>query len=97
MAYDASEQRLLREFGDRLKAHRSASGLSQEQLAEVSKLHRTYVGSCERGQRNVSLLNIVKMATALNLDVTELIGTDLQTAAQSRRVLKLRISKSRRI
>lgn len=84
MPYDPSEQRLLREFGDRLRRHRESQELSQEALAERSGLHRTYIGSCERGERNLALLNIVALATALDLDVTELLGPDLVRAAKAR-------------
>lgn len=57
-----------------LRAARSQRGLSQEGLAELASLHRTYVGGIERGERNVSIDNIEKLARALNLDIAELLS-----------------------
>jgi transcriptional regulator with XRE-family HTH domain len=54
-------------FGDRVRAFRVKAGLSQEALAEASGLHRTYVSSLERGQRNVGLDNIHALAAALGV------------------------------
>lgn len=51
---------------------RKARGLSQEALAAESGLDRTYVSSCERGRRNISVDNICKLAWALDVDVREL-------------------------
>lgn len=58
---------MLLEFGSRVRAARATAQLSQEQLAERSGLHRTYVGSLERGERNVALLNILILARALGV------------------------------
>lgn len=55
-------------FGSRVRAIRDARGYSQEKLAEMAALHRTYVGAIERGERNVSLLNIWRIANALKID-----------------------------
>lgn len=54
-------------FGKRLKEIRISRGLSQEALAFEAKLDRTYVSSCERGQRNISLDNIHRLARALRV------------------------------
>lgn len=59
-------------FGKNVRAHRERRGISQEQLAELAELHRTYVGAVERGERNVSLKNIVRLARALGSSAAEL-------------------------
>jgi ribosome-binding protein aMBF1 (putative translation factor) len=55
----------LTEFGERVSALRRARGLSQQQLANKTGLHRTYISGVERGERNISLLNIHRIAAAL--------------------------------
>jgi transcriptional regulator with XRE-family HTH domain len=59
-------RRLLSGFGQAVRRARLAKGLSQEALAAKANLHRTYVGAIERGERNVSLINIGKLAVALS-------------------------------
>lgn len=53
---------------------RRAKGLSQEAFADICGLHRTYVGAIERGERNVSLENIEKIAKALGISIASLFG-----------------------
>jgi transcriptional regulator with XRE-family HTH domain len=60
-------------FGKNLLERRLALRLSQEELAERADLHRTYVGSVERGERNVSLGNIVRLANALKVKPSDLL------------------------
>jgi transcriptional regulator with XRE-family HTH domain len=59
-------------IGLAIRNYREAAGLSQEQLAFKANLHRTYVGSVERGERNVSLINIIALCKALKLKPSEL-------------------------
>lgn len=66
---------------------RERASLSQEALAHICGLHRTYVGSVERGERNVSLLNIQVLAGALNVAASELIraAEEIQQPSQKSR------------
>ena len=59
-------------FAINLRKARLAKGLSQEDLGELTGLHRTYVSSVERGERNISLLNIEKLAQALGVTMAAL-------------------------
>ena len=59
-------------FGDTVREVRRQKGLSQEKLAELSGLHRTYIGGIERGERNISLMNILYLAKALDILPSEL-------------------------
>lgn len=59
-------------FGNRVKELRLSRGYSQEQLAELSELDRTYIPGIESGKRNVSLVVIEKIANAFNISISEL-------------------------
>ena len=60
-------------FGTRLRGLREQRGLSQEALAFRAGLHRTYVSSAERGERNVSLVNLDRLASALGVPLREIV------------------------
>ena len=62
----------LKQLGENIRKFRLERGLSQEKLALLSGLHRTYVGAVERGERNVTLKNIEKLAKTLNITLEEL-------------------------
>jgi len=64
---------LQRNLGDVIRAERLALNLSQEELAERCRVHRTYLGSVERGERNISIQNVARIANALNTRVWKLI------------------------
>ena len=68
----ATNHIFLKKFGDRVQLLRNQAGISQEKLAELAEMHRTYISGIERGERNVSLINIMRLANALNLSVSKL-------------------------
>lgn len=61
------------EFGRRVRRRRSDLGWTLEDLAEQADMHWTYIGSIERGERNLSLINIVRLARALGLGPEDLV------------------------
>lgn len=63
---------VLKLFGEKLKRLRLRKDISQEKLAELAGLHRTYVSLVERGTCNISLLNIAKLAKALDVPLANL-------------------------
>ena len=73
---------LLLAFGRAVRKLRTASGLSQERLAEQVGIHRTYIGDVERGLRNVGLPNVERIARALT---TDLVGLMREVDAELRR------------
>jgi transcriptional regulator with XRE-family HTH domain len=69
-----SDRNFLRELGFRLRELRQARGLTQAELAGQCGLHRTFVGSVERGERNVSVLNLRLIAAALRVPLAGLLA-----------------------
>lgn len=63
----------LETFGTNVRRIREALGISQEELAHRAGLHRTYIGGIERGERNLGLINIIKLARALGTKPSELL------------------------
>ncbi len=61
-----------KQFGEKIRELRTIRGLSQEDLAFKSGVHRTYLGGIERGERNPSLKNISAIAEALGVDISDL-------------------------
>lgn len=59
--------------GAKVREFRISKGLSQEQLAYNANVHRTYIGMIERAEKNITLVNIEKIANALNIDIKELL------------------------
>lgn len=69
-------QDLLLLFGLRVRELRSEKGISQEELAALTELDRTYISGIERGKRNLSLKNILKIASALNVTASQLLDIE---------------------
>jgi ribosome-binding protein aMBF1 (putative translation factor) len=69
---ESREAQIQKHFGEHVRKLRKQKGLSQEALALACELDRTYIGSVERGERNISLLNIYKIAEALGVKAKEL-------------------------
>lgn len=67
------KQSKLKVFGHHLRNLRRQKGLSQEQVADLSGLHRTYFGGVERGERNPTLLTLIKIAQSLDIQLEELL------------------------
>ena len=60
--------RILSTIGKNIRHYRTALGLSQEKVAEISGLHRTYIGAVERGERNISAKNIERISKVLGVE-----------------------------
>lgn len=73
MAVMKKHRKIVTKFGAVVRQQRQELGLSQEQFAEKSKLHRTYIGSVERGERNLTLASIWQLASSLDISASELL------------------------
>jgi len=67
-----SKKNILIAFGEKVRELRKEEGLSQEGLSFKADLHRTYIGMIERAEKNITLINIEKIAKALSVDIKEL-------------------------
>lgn len=72
MSNHAMKQEVLVKFGQRVRQERLKRNLSQEELAEKANLHRTYIGMIERAEKNITLINIEKIAQALDISIVDL-------------------------
>ena len=63
---------ILVKFGKKIREVRIKRGLSQEALADIANVHRTYIGMVERAEKNITLVNIQKLSKALKIDINEL-------------------------
>lgn len=68
-----SEHKILNVFAENVKKYRKALSISQEELAYRADLHRTYIGMIERAEKNISLVNIEKIANALEVEIKDLL------------------------
>lgn len=71
-----SKKEILIKFGERVREIRKEKGLSQEELSFKADLHRTYIGMIERAEKNISLVNIEKIANALQVSINDLFNFD---------------------
>jgi transcriptional regulator with XRE-family HTH domain len=67
------DKKFLRTLGERVRAKRLAQGWTQQQLADKCGIHRTFIGSVERGERNISVLNLRLLARVLRTGISDLV------------------------
>ena len=72
----ATQSSARQRFGANVRRLRQAKGLSQEGLAQMAGIHRTYIGSVERGERNVSIDNMERIAAALGASIADLLSSN---------------------
>jgi len=68
-----SSENILETFGKNVQKYRKEKQISQEKLAELADLHRTYIGMIERAEKNITLRNIEKIAKALGIEIKDLL------------------------
>ena len=68
-----SNSDILKRFGEKVRELRKRKNLSQEDLADKAGLHRTYIGMIERAEKNITLINIEKIANSLEVEIKELL------------------------
>ncbi len=66
------KKEILLQFGEKVRKLRNEKNLSQEQLSFKADLHRTYIGMIERAEKNITLVNIEKIAKALDVEIKDL-------------------------
>lgn len=75
-SYKKDDKKFLQKLGSRIRELRLENGLSQEKLSFESDLDRTYIGSVERGERNIAAINLKKISKALNISISRLFNFD---------------------
>ncbi len=70
------KEKILLRFAEKIKQERIKRDLSQENFAELTGFHRTYIGMLERAERNITLINLEKIALALNISLKNLLDLD---------------------
>ena len=71
---NAKDRKYLLKIGDNIRAARKQRGYSQEEFADIAGFSRSYYTEIETGKRNISILNLIKIIEALNVDPNEIIG-----------------------
>ncbi|RAK50235.1 XRE family transcriptional regulator [Macrococcoides bohemicum] len=72
MKTNKNQKRILMTIGDNIRKYRLKKGWSQEELAFECDLHRTYIGAVERGERNITVLNLIKIKDKLNVRLKDI-------------------------
>ncbi|KAA6333459.1 HTH-type transcriptional regulator SinR [termite gut metagenome] len=73
MFHTMNSRNILEIFGENVQKYRKEQQLSQEKLAEIAGVHRTYIGMIERAEKNITLRNMEKIAKALKVEIKDLL------------------------